>query len=146
MKVTGSVTCEPLYYVWRSMQYRCSSPKAPAYHRYGGRGITVCTEWSSSYEAFKVWAYAHGYREGLTLERKNTDGNYCPENCVWATPKAQANNRSNTVYIEFDCVTDTVSGWAERLGTSVNVVYQHYRYTGTPYSRRQLRRLNYEGN
>lgn len=82
-----------LYWVWGSMIQRCTNPNNKNYDRYGGRGISVCDEWLHSYAAFQKWALANGYCNGLTIDRKENDGNYCPENCRWETIKEQQSNR-----------------------------------------------------
>lgn len=82
-----------LYEIWRSMKQRCTNPNKINYARYGGRGIKVCSEWMESFEAFYEWATTHGYKDDLSLDRINNDGNYEPGNCRWATPKEQAANR-----------------------------------------------------
>lgn len=82
-----------VYNIWRLMLYRCDNPKHISYKYYGGRGITVCDEWRQNFEAFHDWAISNGYRDDLTLDRINTDGNYEPSNCRWTTMKVQASNR-----------------------------------------------------
>jgi hypothetical protein len=67
------------------MKYRCYTETAPAYNHYGGRGIEVCKEWLESYQNFKAWALNNGYEENLTIDRKDNDGNYTPENYRWIT-------------------------------------------------------------
>ena len=81
-----------LYGAWRAMRYRCLNSNAEHYKNYGGRGVSICPEWSD-YAVFRQWAIANGYRKGLSLDRKDNDGNYEPNNCRWATAAQQANNR-----------------------------------------------------
>lgn len=84
-----------LHRIWSSMKQRCTNPKTKDYRYYGERGIRVCEEWED-FEAFYYWAIANGYKDGLTIERRDNDGNYCPENCEWIEKAAQQRNTRKT--------------------------------------------------
>lgn len=90
-----------LHTIWKSMKYRCLTPKWKPYEWYGARGITVCDEWKNSYLAFKKWSLSNGYQEGLELERIDVNGNYEPDNCKWITHHEQTLNRRDTLYLVF---------------------------------------------
>lgn len=88
-----------IYTTWQSMRERCQNNMHRNYHRYGGRGITVCDEWDD----FLVFVADMGPRPpGTSLERIDNDGGYSPSNCKWATKVEQCNNRYNTTFVEYD--------------------------------------------
>ena len=114
-----------IYSIWRMMLQRCERIEHKYYAYYGGRGISVCNEWHD-FETFEKWAYANGYKERLTLDRVNNDGNYCPENCRWATQKEQANNRSNSRRISYNGETHNIEEWADILGINKSTLASRY--------------------
>ena len=85
-----------LYTTWNCMKNRCYRSSDKDYKNYGGKGIKICDQWKNSYIDFKDWALAHGYKEGLTIDRINNNGNYEPSNCKFSTATEQAYNRKNT--------------------------------------------------
>lgn len=116
--------CEPieLWHAYTNMKTRCHNPKYTLYHRYGGRGITVCNQWSNSFVAFRDWALNNGWEKGLTLDRINNDGNYCPENCKWSTVQEQSNNRRTNRMLTKGGATDTMANWSRKLNIPYYVI------------------------
>lgn len=118
--VTHGLTETPEYRLWTDIQSRCHNPRSTAYANYGGRGIVVCDRWRQSFEAF--FADMGKRPPGLTIERENTNGNYEPGNCRWATPLEQANNKRNNIRICLDGVTKTLMQWSREFGVSSHAV------------------------
>lgn len=117
------------YSHWYNMKTRCFNKNNPKYKDYGGRGITVCEDWIS-FVNFHNWAITHGFEEGLTLERIDVNGNYCPENCTWITMAQQAKNRRVNKMITYNGITDTVRGWTIRLGFKKETLRNRLNYYG----------------
>lgn len=107
-----------LYKIWAAIKGRCFNKNNCAYKNYGARGITICDEWLNNYPAFEKWANANGYNETLTIDRIDVNGNYCPNNCRWATKREQQNNRRNCHYITYKGETKTIAEWARTLHIS----------------------------
>lgn len=109
----GFSSKEALYTKWASMKARCYNSKATNYKNYGGRGVTICGEWLNDYVAFRDWAIGNGYSIGLTIDRINVNGNYCPDNCRWLSNKGQANNKRTNRVITMNGVAHTLSEWSD---------------------------------
>lgn len=84
-----------VYNSWQNMKGRCLRKTHPKYHRYGGRGIGICDEWISII-GFSQWAFSSGWKDGLTLDRIDNDGNYEPSNCWWVSPSFNSRKKSTT--------------------------------------------------
>lgn len=105
-----------IYSAWYNMKVRCYYTKQVYYKRYGGRGIKVCDEWKNSFKSFYEWAINNGYKDGLSLDRIDNDGNYEPSNCRWVSMKRQNRNRCNNVILEKDGIRIPVIDFFEYLG------------------------------
>lgn len=103
-----------IYGSWYAMKQRISNPNHTSYHNYGGRGIKYNCNW----ESFAGFEKDMGdtYKKGFTLERVDNNGDYCKENCRWATRKEQCNNTRKNILIDYNGVQLTSAQWAEKLG------------------------------
>lgn len=110
---THGLSRTPTYSSWMSMKQRCLNPKERNFHNYGGRGIKICKRWKNSFAAFFK---DMGLRpKGLSLGRKNNNGNYSPSNCRWETPRQQCNNTRRNIFIEYQGRSMTVPQWAREF-------------------------------
>ncbi len=109
------------YVTWANMKTRCWCPRNQFFRRYGGRGITVCAAWSSSFTAFLT---DMGRRPSSrhSLDRIDNDGDYCPENCRWATKAQQSRNTSAARALSFGGETLTRAEWSRRIGVTPSTV------------------------
>ena len=104
-----------LFKIWASMHERCERVRHAYYMNYGGRGIRVCDEWRE-FVPFREWALKAGYRDDLSIDRIDVDGDYCPKNCRWATNKEQANNKRTNRIVEFNGEKMNITQWSDMLG------------------------------
>ena len=119
---THGMTNTRLWRIWAGMKQRCYDPSFQQYPKYGGRGITVCDAWYKSFQCFYDWAMTHGYNETLTIDRIDVNGNYCPENCRWATSKEQGNNKRNNYLITFEEQQLTAKEWSRKTGIHADTI------------------------
>lgn len=117
-----------IYRIWSGMKDRCCNPNSKYWKNYGGRGISVCDDWKTSFESFYEWSMDNGYTQELTLDRVNNDGNYEPSNCRWATMKEQSNNKRTNHYLTYKGETHTIQEWGELLGINPRIIHQRIYY------------------
>lgn len=115
-----------LYSIWKGMKDRCYYPKTKGYKNYGGKGIKVCDEWQT-YIPFRDWALANGYSDELTIDRKNNNKNYCPENCKWSTMKEQRHNSSQNRFITYNNEKHTIDEWSAITGINYHTIRNRLR-------------------
>lgn len=124
----GVVKHQRLYRQWYTMRRRCYDPKFICYRYYGAKGVKVCDEWRTCYEAFQTWALSHGWRKDLTLDRIDCNGDYEPANCRWLTiAEQQCNRLSWNIPVTIDGVTDLAGHWADKFGVRRSLAYHRIR-------------------
>lgn len=99
-----------LYGLWGSMRTRCTNPRRSNAKNYIGRGIRCCEAWSK-FEAFRDWSLENGYQDGLSLDRRDNNEGYCPENCRWVDWPTQCRNKRSTIYLEAFGETKIIPDW-----------------------------------
>lgn len=110
------------YRTWDSMKRRCHNEQHHAFAEYGGRGISVCLRWRSSFENF--YADMGLKPAGMSLERKNNNRGYSPSNCTWATLKEQQNNkRNNLPHLKYRGRTQSMEDWCTELSLNSKRIY-----------------------
>lgn len=115
----GAEGTSPTYSSWYGMIQRCTNPNRRYYHRYGGRGITVCERWLD----FRNFLADMGVKpEGMSLDRVDNDGNYTPENCRWSNQATQMNNSTRAIWLEIDGVRKPLSVWCSTVAIPPTVV------------------------
>lgn len=122
MKKTHGYSQTKLYRTYYRMINRCYRENYPHYKSYGGRGIKVCDEWKNNFIEFKNWALKNGYKEGLSLDRINFNGNYEPTNCRWITMFEQASNKRNNLCYTIDGIKKTQTEWCRYYNIPVTNV------------------------
>ena len=118
-----------IYQTWTGMKKRCFAKSYEHYDCYGGRGITVCDEWlgENGFVNFYNWAISNGYAEDLEIDRIDTNGNYCPENCRWVSRTYQVRNRRTTILLEHNNEKKTLKEWCQIYQVDYKLAHQRYK-------------------
>ena len=118
------LTAHPLFSTWQNMKNRCRNKKVDSFKYYGAKGVWVSEEWYNDFESFYKWSIQNGWGLGLTLDRyPDTKGNYEPTNCRWATMKVQQNNKTTTVFFEYNGESKTLSELSDQYGFKYKDAY-----------------------
>ena len=110
------------------MIYRCENQNYKDYRIYGGKGIKVCNEWKNDPKKFAEWAINNGYKLGLTIERIDSDKDYCPENCKFIPMSEQPKNTSRNVFVEYKGGTYIISDVARMENVSCEAIRKRLRH------------------
>lgn len=126
---THGMSKTKIYGILCGMKDRCYNPNTPSYQNYGARGIKICQEWLDDPMAFIKWAYEHDFDEDAAqdecqIERIDVNGDYCPENCKWADSFEQANNKRNTIILEYNGEKHNLLEWSNITGLSREIIYE----------------------
>ena len=119
---THNMSKTRLYQCYHSMLKRCKTNED-----YIKKNIEVCKEWADNFLVFEEWAVKNGYKDNLTLERKDVYGDYCPTNCCWIEKNRQSDNRSNTIYLDYNGTIHSLVEWAQILGMTRIELYRMYK-------------------
>ena len=130
-QTTHGGTHTRLYKIWCGMKDRCRNPNSKIYKHYGGRGVSVCSEWKD-FAAFRDWAMSNGYEDGLTIDRIDVNGNYEPSNCRWADKFVQMNNMTSNHYYVLDGKKLTMPQIERMLGFPRGLIAQRVQKLGIP--------------
>lgn len=130
-KTFHGLSNHPLYNTWRGMISRCEYERDVYYKNYGGRGITVCSEWHDIV-VFSQWAFGNGWSEGMQIDRIDNDGHYCAENCRFVTRVENMRNCRGNHLLTYDGVTQPIVAWAEQTGVNYGTIQSRLRRGWTP--------------
>lgn len=115
-----------IYCIWKSMKHRCSSKDVRFYKYYGSKGIVVCSEWLD-FKTFKRWALSNGYADGLTIDRKDPEMGYNPDNCRWTDGFGQAKSKINTRKIVWEGKIYSTGELAKKVGIQRDTINNRLR-------------------
>lgn len=132
---THAMSKTRLYQEWAHIKSRCVYKGAKSQQYYGARGIKMCNEWANSFEKFRDWALQSGYRDDLTIERIDFNGNYCPENCTWIPQSEQSSNTRRCVIITYNGKTQNLNDWCKELNLDYKRINNRIKKLGWSFER-----------
>ena len=127
-KTRANKSSGKIYHMWYTMIRRCYNSNDPAYHNYGARGISVCTEWRESRKEFEEFARRCGWARDLQIDRIDNSGNYDPENVRFVATRKNCRNKRNNTLITIGGKTQTLADWAEESGVGRATIGWRYKH------------------
>lgn len=121
-ETTHGLSKTRIYRIWKGIKRRCSKDTVKHWEDYGGRGISMCDEWKEDFMSFYKWSMNNGYKECLSIDRIDVNGNYEPSNCRWATQKQQSRNKRGTIRVLYRDELMPLMDACEKIGISEDVV------------------------
>lgn len=118
-----------IYRIWKGMRARCNNKNVKQYKDYGGRGISICKEWDD-FQNFYDWSIENGYLDKLTIDRKDVNGDYSPDNCQWITQYEQNQNRRNSIILFYKRDSYTPLELLKIINVSINTIYDIHKRMG----------------
>lgn len=136
-----NVKSKRLYSIWINIKTRCCNPKTRVYKHYGGRGIKVCDEWQNNFQEFYYWAINNGYKDDLSIDRINVNGDYTPDNCRWADDFQQARNKTNNIIVQIGDKKYVLKELCRNKNINYKTAHSYYRNNGIQKLQWYLNRL-----
>ena len=127
--------------IFSHMRSRCYDRDSKDYKFWGGKNVRICNEWLMNPSLFEKWAFDNGYQEGLSIDRIDSHGDYCPENCRWIPMVENSRFKSTTKVIEVDGICYTGRQWAEYLGIGTNTINSLRRDYGEEVVKELIKRM-----
>lgn len=125
-KYINNEISKSIYTIWSCMKNRCYSPQHQNYKIYNGKGITICDEWKNDFMSFYYWAINNGYQKGLSIDRIDNKGNYCPQNCRWTTKEQQMRNKTNNKMIKYKNQIKCLAEWCDILNLKYETIQSRF--------------------
>lgn len=116
-----------LYNIWCEMKHRCYRKENNDYKYYGEKGIKLCEEWKNNFLEFQNWSLNNGYQDNLTIDRINSNDNYCPNNCRWITLKENSLNRKGIIKINYNGKNMCLKDFCKEKNISYNTAIKKYK-------------------
>ena len=122
--------CKKLQLIFNDMKDRCFNVNNKAYRWYGDKGIGICQNWINNPVSFEEWALNNGYADGLTIDRIDSNKDYCPDNCQWIPMEENSRKAGKVNWVTVGDETLTGKQWSNKLCIGENIINTYIRKYG----------------